>query len=1177
MSAHGINNMKKLPLRVVIFFLIFIRSLVPVSANATTPAVSTGNSHVLALKDDGTLRSWGTDSFGQLGIGTQISLAAPTGVAGMPDIVDVEAGDGFNLALDSQGNVWAWGSDALGQLGDGTTSDRPQPGRVSGLSGVTAIAAGSGVGLAVKSDGTVWAWGINTRGELGTGKSSGGSNLPVQVPGIANIVAVAGGSFHSMALQSNGTVWAWGSNDYGQVGNGTFTESDSPAKVIGLPVIKQISAGRGHSVAVGADGTLWVWGLNGNSQLGDGTTISRNTPEKVVGLSNVAFASAGGTFTVAVIGGGTMWGWGNNLFGMIGDGTQVQRSTPVQALISNVAFAVAGQEHVAALKNDGTVWTWGENGAGQLGDGTTADRYTPQIVPGLANINAVSAGAQDTVVATVAGGVLAWGANSSGQLGFGVTDNRSTPQTITALANVVQIVAGGEHSVALTSDGNVWTWGSNSAQGQLGDGTTAARSLPIQVPISNVVGISANMYHTVAVRSDGTVWAWGSNAAGQLGNGTYTNSFSPTQATISNVVAVAAGTYHTLALEADGTVWAWGNNGSGQFGNATTTNNPTPTQVPQFFGAVAIAAGAYYSLALVSDGSVWGWGDNFYGQLGLGNTGLYYTGARKMLNVANAVGISAGVFHSLVVLSNGTVLATGQNNNGQLGDGTTTDRSSVVPVAGLTNVAGVAAGKFGNRTSYFSAAIKYDGTVVSWGDNYTGQLSDGTYAQRLAPEVVLHEGGSGTLQTNDWFLDLLPGAVKNIPASQVPKFEIVGTKSGDDMSTTVSTTIKFNPPDVGTSGSVFVVAMVPAGSPLAGGAHSFVASAVADAPKLIDGRMRASARNRTAAASAATTYVQVQLTPSGWQPVVNGQLMPFVSGVLGSALASQTILNNVDTTQLRGAQVCLGYGSNASAMVSNGTIRSAVSVDGAPVGTVVSCIPGSASSFAPQTGYWWNPAEGGRGFTIEQGASGNLFFATYLYSANGTPVWYAAGPSPMSGLTFSQPMLAYANGQTLSGAYQQATQGTSPGNVSIMFSDASHATLTWPGGTIPIQRYEFEANGLNLPPTGSQPQSGYWWNPSEGGRGYTVEVQSNAAFIAAYMYDDFGNPVWYASGPIALSGSTYQGMLTSYAGGQTLTGTFHSPTSTSSAGNITIQFATATTGTLTLPNGRQIPIQRYGF
>jgi cytochrome c553 len=233
----------------------------------------------------------------------------------------------------------------------------------------------------------------------------------------------------------------------------------------------------------------------------------------------------------------------------------------------------------------------------------------------------------------------------------------------------------------------------------------------------------------------------------------------------------------------------------------------------------------------------------------------------------------------------------------------------------------------------------------------------------------------------------------------------------------------------------------------------------------------------------------------------------------------------------------------------------------------------------PQTGYWWNTLEGGRGFTIEQNpSSGNVFVSTYLYSADGTPVWYAAGPAPMNGRTFSAPLAAFGGGQTLNGAWQAATAGASPGTLSITFTDPTDGALTWPGGTIPITRFSIVPGGLGSPPTATQPQSGYWWNPAESGRGYTVEVQDSTVFIAAYMYDASGNPVWYASGPAALTGdNTYQGTLLEYTGGQTLTGTYQAPSGTSSMGDITVQFTSATTGMLTLPDGEQVPIQRFAF
>jgi hypothetical protein len=235
-----------------------------------------------------------------------------------------------------------------------------------------------------------------------------------------------------------------------------------------------------------------------------------------------------------------------------------------------------------------------------------------------------------------------------------------------------------------------------------------------------------------------------------------------------------------------------------------------------------------------------------------------------------------------------------------------------------------------------------------------------------------------------------------------------------------------------------------------------------------------------------------------------------------------------------------------------------------------------SNAITPQTGTWWNPAESGRGFTIEKQGD-NVFMAAYLYDASGTSNWYGAGPSAMTGPTFSAPLIAFANGQTLTGAYVAPISTPSPGNISITFTDSTHGNLTWPEGTIPIERFAFVADGLTLPHGALEPQPGWWWNPSESGRGFAVEVQGGEALIASYMYDGAGDPVWYLSGPTPLLGSLYQGTWDSYAGGQTLTGPYQPPTGVTGSGSLTIQFTSRTAATLTLPNGRQIPIQRFSF
>lgn len=230
------------------------------------------------------------------------------------------------------------------------------------------------------------------------------------------------------------------------------------------------------------------------------------------------------------------------------------------------------------------------------------------------------------------------------------------------------------------------------------------------------------------------------------------------------------------------------------------------------------------------------------------------------------------------------------------------------------------------------------------------------------------------------------------------------------------------------------------------------------------------------------------------------------------------------------------------------------------------------------SGWWWNPAEAGRGFTIEQQGN-NIFMAGFLYDVAGRATWYAAGPTAINGSTFNSTLTEYSGGQSLTGTFRAPTSTRNIGDISITFSDPNHGTLTWPGGTIPIQRYDFGPGGSGATPPPGTPQTGWWWNAEEGGRGYSIEVQGNTMFLGGYMYDVFGNPIWYASGPMAMTNTTtYRGAWNEYGNGQTLAGLFQlAQVVNPNVGAVTIQFSSTTTATMTLSGGRQIPLSKFPF
>ena len=338
-----------------------------------------------------------------------------------------------------------------------------------------------------------------------------------------------GGHGHNATLKGDGTVWAWGYNYHGQLGDGTNVDRIAPMQVQGLTGVTSIAAGAEHTMALKSDGTVWVWGGNSYGQLGIGTITNCTVPVQVPGLSGVTSIVAGPYNSVVFKSDGTVLAWGFNGFGQLGDGTTTDRSIPVQVQgLAGVTSITAGMYHIVALKSDGTVLAWGYNNVGQLGDGTTTDRSVPVQVQGLAGVTSIAAGQYHTVALKSDGTVLAWGYNAQGQLGNGsFTRNSTTPMRVQGLVGVISIAAGLTYTMSLKSDGTVWTWGRND-YGQLGDGTTTHRETPVQAHVfSTVTSIAAGLFHALVLTSDNTFWAWGTNVVGQLGDGTYTDRSTP--------------------------------------------------------------------------------------------------------------------------------------------------------------------------------------------------------------------------------------------------------------------------------------------------------------------------------------------------------------------------------------------------------------------------------------------------------------------------------------------------------------------------------------------------------------------------------------------------------------------------------------------------------------------------
>ena len=560
---------------------------------------------------------------------------------------------------------------------------------------VMAIAAGSAHTIALKSDGTIWTWGYNASGQLGDGTTID-RYVPIQIAFMKDVTSIAAGSSHTIALKSDGTVWTWGGNEYGQLGDGTTTDSYVPIQVGSLTNVIAVAAGDDHTIVLKSDGTVWAWGYNYSGQLGNGSTEDSPTPVQVSGLTDVVAISGGYFHSIALKSDGTVWAWGLNYYGQLGNGTTINSTTPVQVnLLTNVTTIASGQFHVIALKNDNTVWTWGNNEYGQLGDGTTIDSLTPVQICDAGESAPCSSHLSDVTAVTTGGWSLI----------------RVEYQDIQS------------YSVALKADGTVWTWGRNK-YGQLGDGTTNDSAIPVQTGgFEGVSAIAAGGSHTVALKSDGTVWTWGSNEYGQLGDGTTIDSFIPIQASsltdatdnddgmIYSVSGTVEGLAGTLVLQNNGRDdLPIGENGSFTFTTPLTVGSPyNVTILTQPSGQKCVV-------------------ENGKGRLYSANVTAVTVNCRNLFSDVKAV--AAGTFHTTALKNDGSVWTWGSNVYGQLGDGTTIDRSTPLLVSNLTDVVDIAVGYF------HTIALKTDGTVWTWGMNEYGQLGNGTRIDSYEPLQV---------------------------------------------------------------------------------------------------------------------------------------------------------------------------------------------------------------------------------------------------------------------------------------------------------------------------------------------------------------------------------------------------------------------------------------------------------
>ncbi len=612
----------------------------------------------------GAAKCWGYQSgYGELGNNTGVSSSVPVNVVGLSsNVTDIDTSEvgyaGFTCAVHN-GAAKCWGSNAIGQLGDGTTTTNQIPVTVSGLSsGVTSIAVGDSHACATLSDGTIRCWGSNNFGQLGDGTTTN-SLVPVTVSGISlGATKVSLGYRHSCALVSGG-VKCWGYNNYGQLGNGTTTASYTAVDATGLT-------------------------------------------SGVVDMSTSGDAVGGYSTTCAIDSFGAVKCWGANSFGQVGDGTLSSRTVPTQVtgLTSGYTQVSVSVANVCALHSSGKSYCWGDYSVGQLSGNIGGFLFSPQDPVGMQSQvttiklgNAFSCAIQN-------GAAKCWGANNSGQIGNGNYTYQGSPAQVSGLNSGVTAIATDNdnyfsvrHACAV-HNGAVKCWGDNS-NGQLGNGVTGGSSnVPVQVSgiTSGAIAVSVSLWHSCAVMNTGGVKCWGNNSHGQLGNNSTALSNVPVDVlNISGATDISIGTRYSCAIDG-GALKCWGSNANSQLGDGTTVDKLTPNLVTGMSsGVTSIATAAYdntnsFACAVVS-GAAKCWGYNYNGRLG--------TGTGSVTVPTQVVGFSSGVKKVEVNSAGGCLLTTegavhcwGENTN-LLMTPSFSIQSSLTPLANTFFTAGV--------------------------------------------------------------------------------------------------------------------------------------------------------------------------------------------------------------------------------------------------------------------------------------------------------------------------------------------------------------------------------------------------------------------------------------------------------------------------------------------------------
>ena len=717
----------------------------------TDTTISSGAYHTCAILDNGAVSCWGRGTHGTLGNGGPGSQTIPTLTSSFGSgrtAVAISSGNSHTCAILDNGLVSCWGENIHGQLGNGGTSSAYVPTLTNSFGigrSVVALSSGHSHTCAILDNGSVSCWGKGQYGQIGNGGSSS-TSTPTLTSSLGlgrSAVALSSGDDHTCVVLDNGSVTCWGYGASGQLGNGGSSTAYTPTLTSSLGNSRTavaISSGYAHSCAILDNGSVSCWGRGMDGELGNGGTTDKTTPtltSSLGGESTAVAISAGAGHTCAILDNGSATCWGNNAKGQLGNGgTSTKKSPTVTNSLGTGRIAVGlssgGYGHTCAILDNGSVSCWGGGNFGKLGNGGTLDETTPTLTSSLGTGRTVAFSERDF--------------DGDGRLTiFQAHENLDYREQSISVNN--------KHTCTILDNGSVSCWG-YGGNGELGNGGTTDKTTPT---LTNSLGIgrsavalSTGVIHTCAILDNGSVSCWGYGYNGQLGNGGRSDKTTPTftgsLGTGRTAISLSSGNYYTCAILDNGAVSCWGQGGYGGLGNGGTSDKTTP-MLTSSLGvgrtAISLSSGAYHTCAILDNGDVSCWGRNDEGQLGNGGTSDTTTPTltSSLGTGRTAVVLSSGFDHTCAILDNGSVSCWGFGFYGGLGNGGTSDKTTPTLTSSLGAGRTAVALSSGNR---HTCAILDNGSVSCWGFGDYGQLGNGGTSDKHTPTLTSSLGTGRT-------------------------------------------------------------------------------------------------------------------------------------------------------------------------------------------------------------------------------------------------------------------------------------------------------------------------------------------------------------------------------------------------------------------------------------------------